>query len=294
MREAWLHRRLLKCGFPADVPLYVLTEDAFSAGCDAVYADREAVVDYAPFPSDNFAIEVSVESERARLKSPDMPLRVLLWLTQLERASTQVPFIGKPSSLEEAEHYRINGFFADNDYHTGIVWAGSFRLLSDFTAYLPWNSPEMMRDAWRVDNAVARHFGAGLKSFPDEVRERFYEEFAMLGRDWLLAACAVIATPGLPREEGRARGPEPKIRQRGATAKAPEFAYTRISLDIDRTVSGGDKAQEAEARKLALHRVRAHLRFIKDKGLVPVRSHMRGNAAHGVRIGRTLVHKGGN
>lgn len=290
MKEAWLHRRALRANLcKATLPLFVLSSSASEAACELVEKNAydqermDEMVQFSLWPAPWFAVEVDCIGTHFD-QTPGAPKRMLV--------------VGNPTKDEE---WVMGTAFCASDH-----WPSGLQLMSCWQTNFAdvWGPPAWAEalngdiksmDAWR---AQVNSLGVGL-NYP-KTSDSCLALTDLISRNAkfcnavLMASLAVIATPGLPREEGRSRAPEPKQRSRGAVAKPAEFAWSRISLDIDRTVSGGEKAQEAEARKLALHRVRAHLRFIKDKGLVPVRSHMRGNAAHGVRIGRTLVHKGGN
>ena len=299
MKDAWLHRRAMKSGvIGPDVPLFLFSEsarDAVQELYDGSTRNSETLNElqkHAVFPTPHFAYEILsrlpwFSVSKGRNVGEDQQLLLVVRAHVPEDAPADVECICFAKSDRAASGLQVvTAMFS----HEGKGWR------------FPIEYEKAFAGDWAPIESVRKHyesFGVRL-NFPmphqkDEIDQLrpLIEGAAMLTSAWLLCATAVVSTPGLPREEGRSRAPEPKQRTRGAVAKPAEFAWSRISLDIDRTVSGGEKAQEAEARKLALHRVRAHLRFIKDKGLVPVRSHMRGNAAHGVRIGRTLVHKGG-
>ena len=238
MKEAWLHRRALKGGLKPHIPLYLLTAEAFQAGIDAVYADIDAVKQYAPFPQDVFAVELPLQVDRWRTHwFPDGGHKRALLICCRNNAK---------------EYMEVFAVCDDDRFDYGTVFCGAFCLTDSFDIMVLGTTREAEIRSWIEDDRCAKSIGAGGFDFlSNDDRSDFYKTVAQLGHDWLVAACAVIATPGLPREEGRSRAPEPKQRTRGAVAKPADFAWSRISLDIDRTVSGGEKAQEAEARKLA-------------------------------------------
>lgn len=98
----------------------------------------------------------------------------------------------------------------------------------------------------------------------------------------LMITYAVLAAPGIRATESAARDGRLRPAQRET---APVIQHRAVDVNLDEFAANPPRACKAgnDGARRPLHHVRGHLRLV-EKGLIPVRAHWRGDAAHGARL----------
>lgn len=290
--DPWLFRRMVRLGvIPPTLPIYVFSDHASEQVAKLNGSvDQVRLAQVAPFPHDDFAVEMSCKCSPPQPNDQKMRSLTAVFLV------TQEPFFDRirrdiPNCthlMMEVEALSGNTVIYPGMYSAGPSWALT-PLNDEITLDIITKSNEGWRQILMRNPAIADKYNVQLLNTDDpqysvaQYRERAGDAIA-----FLTSACAILASPAVDRVSGFSVGRAPG--ERKGQERRVETKWTHVDIDLDRSVAAG-KTSDGDARSgVALHPVRAHLRVTKH-GVSPVRSHMRGDAAFGVRHRVGHVHK---
>jgi hypothetical protein len=274
------------------LPVYVFSEEASDQVSQLIVDYGQArLAEVAPFPHDQFAIEMWCKTEAPQLEGERMRS-----LTVVYRAGS-MPFYDEiKHGPAGARHYLLEveslggstviyPIMYCNGPGTTLVPVEDSTILEVTKESYAMFWPEIMRNP-----ALARKYD--VRMFTKEIVQKdpsLYGNRANEATTFLTAACAALASPVAGRTSavsvGRARG------ERKGQERRVEIKWTHVDIDLDRTTKETARGEGDGRHGVALHPVRAHLRMTKH-GVFGVRAHMRGDAAFGVRHRVGRVHKG--
>jgi hypothetical protein len=292
--DPWLFQRLVRLGFlSASLPIYVFSQKA-SEQVEQLNNnfDQKKLAEVGPYPHDGFAIEMSCKTKPPQLNDEKMRT-----LTVVFRFGSRFFHDKLKSGPLEATHLimEVESLKGCTTIFPVMYTMGPSKVVlpanESATQEIIEKSNAVFQSEIMRNPVLACKYDVRLinREMMQKVDPLFYSRRASETAGFLTSACAALASPvaekAAAQSVGRVRG------ERKGQERRVEIKWTHVDIDLDRTTTTG-KGQEGEGRHgVALHPVRAHLRVTKH-GVFPVRAHMRGDAAFGVRHRIARVRKG--